>query len=282
MVLIVKDFVSLDFVKNCGWLLIFFEREKQMNETDNKKPIRMGPEEAFKFKCAPGVPCFTNCCQDVTIVLTPYDVLRMKNGLEITSEEFIDKYTVVIHKEKGLIPMVVIKMDDETKKCPFVSEKGCAIYNDRPWPCRMYPLDMNDDGTFGILAKKSLCKGFEEDQQLVIAEWLLEQELPVYDEMNALFTEVTAPLRAEELDIDNPQIFQMTFMALYNLDKFKDFVFNSSFLDRFEVDELTLEKIKRRDIELLKFSFDWIKFGVFGQKLFQVKPEAMPKDDKDT
>ena len=99
--------------------------------------------------------------------------------------------------------------------------------------------------------------------------------------MNALFTEVTAPLRAEELDIDNPQIFQMTFMALYNLDKFKNFVFNSSFLNRFEVDKLTLEKIKRRDIELLKFSFDWIKFGIFGQKLFQVKQEAMPKDDKD-
>jgi Fe-S-cluster containining protein len=250
-----------------------------MNEADKKKPIRMGPEEMFKFKCAPSVPCFTNCCQDVTIVLTPYDVLRMKNGLGISSEEFIDKYTIIINKEKGLIPMVVIKMDDETKKCPFVSEEGCAIYNDRPWPCRMFPLDMNDDGTFGIISKESLCKGFDEDHQMVIAEWLLEQGVPVYDEMNALFTEVTAPLRAEELDIDNPQIFQMTFMALYNLDKFKEFVFKSSFLDRFEVDDVTQEKIKRRDIELLKFSFDWIKFGIFGQKLFQVKPEAMPKDD---
>ena len=123
---------------------------------------------------------------------------------------------------------------------------------------------------------------FAPDLYLKQAAWLLEQGIPVYDEMNALFTEVTAPLRAEELDIDNPQIFQMTFMALYNLDKFKDFVFKSSFLDRFEVDDVTLEKIKRRDIELLKFSFDWIKFGIFGQKLFQVKPEAMPKDDNDT
>jgi len=240
----------------------------------------MGPEEAFKFRCAPGVPCFTNCCQDVTIVLTPYDVLRMKNGLGITAEEFIDKYTVVIQKEKRLIPLVVLKMDEETKKCPFVSEKGCAIYDDRPWPCRMYPLDMNDDGTFGIIAKESLCKGFDEDAQTIIAEWLLGQEIPVYDEMNVLFTQVTAPLRAEELDIDNPKIYQMLFMALYNLDKFKDFVFNSTFLDRFEVDEITIEKIKRRDIELLKFSFDWIKFGIFGQKLFQVKPEAMPDEDK--
>ncbi len=252
-----------------------------MGETNNETPIRMGPDEAFKFNCAPGVPCFTNCCQDVTIVLTPYDVLRMKNGLKISAEEFIDKYTIIVQREKQLIPMVVLKMDEETKKCSFVSDKGCGIYNDRPWPCRMFPLDMNDDGTFGIIVKESLCKGFNEDNQLVVSEWLLEQEVPIFDEMNSLFTEVTAPLRAEELDIDNPQIYQMTFMALYNLDKFKEFIFNSSFLDRFEVDELRIEKIKRLDIELLKFSFDWIKFGIFGQKIFQVRPEAMPKDKKD-
>ncbi len=249
-----------------------------MNETNNKMPIRMEPEQAFKFNCTPGVPCFTQCCQDVTIVLTPYDVLRMKNALEIPAEEFIDKYTIVIQKEKRLIPMVVIKMGEETKKCPFVSEQGCAIYEDRPWPCRMFPLDMNDDGTFGIIAEKSLCQGFKEDQKLVISEWLLEQGIPIYDEMNSLFTEVTSPLRAEDLDIDNPKIYQMTFMALYNLDKFREFIFQSTFLDRFEVDEVTIEKITRRDIELLKFAFDWIKFGIFGQKLFQVKPEAMPKD----
>ena len=240
----------------------------------------MEAEQAFQFNCAPGVSCFTQCCQDVTIVLTPYDVLRMKNALEIPAEQFIDEYTVVIQKEKRLIPMVVLKMDEETKRCPFVSDKGCAIYEDRPWPCRMFPLDMNDDGTFGIIADKSLCQGFMEDQKLVISEWLLEQEVPVYDEMNALFSQVTSPLRAQEPDIDNPKIYQMTFMALYNLDKFRDFVFDSTFLDRFEVDDVTIEKIKRRDIELLKFAFEWIKFGVFGQKLFQVKPEAMPKDDK--
>jgi hypothetical protein len=95
--------------------------------------------------------------------------------------------------------------------------------------------------------------------------------------MNTLFSEITNPLRAQELDIDNPKIYQMTFMALYNLDKFRDFIFKSTFLNRFVVDEGRLEKIKRSDVELLKFSFDWIKFGIFGQKLFQVKQDASPK-----
>ena len=46
------------------------------------------------------------------------------------------------------------------------------------------------------------------------------------------------------------------------------------------VDDLTIEKIKRSDIELLKFAMDWIKFGIFGQKTFQVKPDALSRDER--
>jgi len=95
--------------------------------------------------------------------------------------------------------------------------------------------------------------------------------------MNHLFSQVTSPLKAQELDIDNPNIYQMTFMSLYNLDKFRNFVFKSTFLDRFDIDTVTIEKLKRSDVELLKFAFDWIKFGIFGQKAFQVKESAEPK-----
>ena len=36
----------------------------------------------------------------------------------------------------------------------------------------------------------------------------------MYDEMNQLFAEITTPLKAQELDIDNPKIYKMVFMAL--------------------------------------------------------------------
>ena len=89
--------------------------------------------------------------------------------------------------------------------------------------------------------------------------------------MNTLFSTITSPLQAQDLDIDNPDIGKMVFMALYNLDRFREFVFGSTFLQRFDVDSVRVEKIKRDDLELLKLSIDWIKFGLFGQKLFQVK-----------
>lgn len=231
----------------------------------------MGPDHLFKFNCDPGVSCFTQCCQDVTIVLTPYDVVRLKKGLEISSDEFLEKYTIIITKEKSLIPLVFLKMNKEDKRCPFVSDKGCIVYEDRPWSCRMYPLDMSEDGTFHLITDSSRCGGLDENRQWRIGDWLVDQGIVPYDEMITLFSEITSPLQVKEPDIDNPQITQMTFMALYNLDKFREFVFKSTFLDRFDMDAITIEKIKRNDLELLKFSFDWIKFGLFGQKLFWVK-----------
>ncbi|MBF0432091.1 MAG: YkgJ family cysteine cluster protein [Fibrobacteria bacterium] len=245
-----------------------------MTTEDTKKMLRMEVDQIFQFNCAPGVSCFTKCCQDVTIVLTPYDVIRMKNALGISSEEFIDKYTVIVPKKDKLIPMVVLKMDEESKKCTLVSDKGCGIYADRPWPCRMYPLNLNDDGTYGMIAERSKCKGLDEDAKMKINDWLIGQGVLVYEEMNELFAEITIPLSAQNLDIDNPQIHQMVFMALYNQDKFKDFVFKSSFLKKFVIEDEIIEKIKDDDIELMKFAFDWIKFGILGQKTMWIKAGA--------
>ena len=240
-------------------------------EPSKRQKERMDPEHEFKFNCSPGVSCFTQCCQDITIVLTPYDVLRLKNALSISSDEFLDKYTIILPKENRLIPLVILRMNQEDKRCPLVTTGGCTVYADRPWPCRMFPLDMNDDGTFYHITDSSHCLGLKEEKQWRIYEWLLDQGVVPYDEMNRLFAEITAPLRAQEPSIQNPDIARMVFMALYNIDKFRDFIFESTFLDRFDVDPARIIKIQRSDEELLKFAFDWIKFGIFGQILFKVK-----------
>jgi Fe-S-cluster containining protein len=249
-----------------------------MNEIEEKserrQKERMDTEHAFRFQCGPNVSCFTECCQDVTIALTPYDVLRLKKAVGMSSDAFLDRYTIIIPKKNRLIPLVILKMQEGDKRCAFVSERGCEVYQDRPWPCRMFPLDMNDDGTFSLITDETKCKGLLEESQSRVGEWLLEQGVVPYDEMNTLFSEITSPLRAQETEIENPSIEKMIFMALYNLDRFREFVFQSTFLERFEIDASRIEKIKRSDEELLKFGMDWIKFGVFGQLLFKVKPQT--------
>jgi Fe-S-cluster containining protein len=253
--------------------------EKQTTN-DLEKGLRMEREHQFKFNCHPGVPCFTKCCRDITIVLTPYDVLRLKNALGISSDEFLEKHTLVVPQKKSLIPMVILKMNEDDKKCPFVSDKGCAVYDDRPWSCRMYPLDINDDGTFSLITDKSKCLGLMVKDTWKISDWLLDQKIEPYEEMNEQLSSITTPLNARELDIDNPKIHKMTIMALYNLDKFREFVFKSTFLERLEVEPERIEKIKESDEDLLQFAFDWIKFGLFGKKVFGVKESALKQSNE--
>ena len=244
------------------------------------KKTRLEQTHPFRFNCYPGVSCFTRCCRDVTIVLTPYDVLRLKKGLGISSGEFLDKFAIIIPKKGYLIPLVVLKMKDNDKQCPFVSEEGCNVYGDRPWPCRMYPLNLNDDGTYSLITDASRCLGLNEKDTNKISEWLEKQEIESYEEMNEYLTSLTIQLQSQKLDIENPQIQQMTVMALYNLDRFREFVFKSTFLERLEVEPEIIEKIRNSDVELLKFAFEWLKFGLFGKKVIWVKEGQDKRTDQ--
>jgi hypothetical protein len=70
----------------------------------------------------------------------------------------------------------------------------------------------------------------------------------------------------------------MFFTVCYDLDKFRDFVFQSSFLDKFEIHDDTITKIKEDDVELLLFGYGWLKFALFGENTMTVKKNIL--DDK--
>ena len=76
------------------------------------------------------------------------------------------------------------------------------------------------------------------------------------------------------------QTKKMFFLVSYNLDKFREFVFESSFLDRYDVDKTALNKIKEDEIELLKFGLKWLKWLLFKEGDFKLKPEAGASEQK--
>lgn len=57
---------------------------------------------------------------------------------------------------------------------------------------------------------------------------------------------------------------KMAFMAAYNIDRFRDFIFASTFLKRYRIKQEILTKIKHDDSELLKLGFSWIKYFLWG------------------
>ena len=229
----------------------------------------------FQFSCNPDVKCFTDCCADVTIFLAPYDVVRLKNRLEMTASDFLEKYSYILATSDQMIPVVVLKMDDNEKKsCPFVSEQGCGVYEDRPWPCRMYPLNIHQDESFSIMADAEKCLGLKEQQEMKVIEWIEGQGIFDYQRTLNYYSEITEHPKMKELDVTNTQIKSMIHMALYDMDKFRDFVFKSSFLNIFDLDENFIEQLRVDDSDLLHFGMDWIKFGLFGEPTLTIRDQV--------
>ena len=54
-------------------------------------------------------------------------------------------------------------------------------------------------------------------------------------------------------------------MACFNVDEFKKFIFESTFLSRFNVSRDKIDRLKESDIELMTFGFDWVKFFLTGK-----------------
>ena len=145
-----------------------------MENNENKPqidPVQLGLNSKFIFECHPKVSCFTKCCRGIDIMLTPYDILRMKKRLDLSSEEFLAIYTELKILQKTDLPIVTLKLlDDAEKSCPFVREDGCIIYEDRPTTCRYYPMGVaslshkaEDDKGFYFFLNEPHCFGFKEE-----------------------------------------------------------------------------------------------------------------------
>ena len=247
-------------------------------------PVRLELNSKFQFKCHTDVKCFTKCCRGINIVLTPYDIIRMKNRLGLTSDAFLTLYTVPRMLEKTDLPVVTLKlMDDPEKSCPFVKPEGCLIYSDRPTTCRYYPLGVAslshkegaDDAGFFFFVNEPHCLGFEEEQAWTIAEWRKDQGVDIHDDINAEWTDLVVHKRSFPPNVKLTEKSKaMFFMASYNIDKFREFVFESSFLDRFEVDSQTVAQIREDELELLSFGMKWVKWAFF--KIGDIKLKENP------
>ncbi len=258
---------------------------KQLQEKILGDYPRLGPDDKFKFGCHPGVSCFNRCCGDVNIFLLPYDVLRMKKRLGMTSSDFLEKYAILPVQKDMRTPVVVLRMnDDETKSCPFLTEKGCGIYTDRPWPCRMYPVGLaaskdTPDGwrgqRFYFLMQEEGCQGFEQAKEWTVKQWLDDQGVDEYDEWGEAFKELTLHKFFETGGSLSPERMHMLFVACYDLDKFREFVFQSTLLERFEVDEDLVEEMGYNDETLLRFAFLWLRFSLFGEPTVRAKEDAV-------
>ncbi|MEK6201026.1 MAG: YkgJ family cysteine cluster protein [Desulfobulbaceae bacterium] len=231
---------------------------------------RIEREEPFHFSCHPGIVCFTDCCRQLELALTPYDVLRLKKACGIRSETFLDRYVIIEQEEDETFPRFYLSMvDDGRASCVFVADSGCTVYQNRPGACRAYPMGRavirqadNAMDDFFVLLQESHCHGFREQQGQDAATYSKEQGLLIYNRFNDAMAVLLQHEQIRQGKQFAEQQREQFILALYNLDQFRTLLFAGQIPGATTLDGTSREGLAD-DEALLLYAIDWLKDILF-------------------
>lgn len=249
-------------------------RPLDLNDIEKIPGRHIKPGETFNFRCHAQVACFNRCCRNLNLFLYPYDVLRLKKNLNLDSDLFLDRYVDIVLREGNYFPDVLLKMaEDENRSCSFLAPEGCRVYQDRPDTCRTFPMEKGMIPSNRKASPKlvyffrppEFCLGDREPTVHTPQSWTQDQEAQTFERMTIMWADLKQMFSVDPWKGQGPDGPQgkMAFMAVYNLDRFRKFVFESSFLSRYKVKSANLKKIREDDRQLLLFAFEWIKLFVW-------------------
>lgn len=241
-------------------------------------PLR--DDTSFSFACSPALSCFNACCRDLNQALAPYDILRLKNALRLSSGDFLETFTIRrIGPETGL-PVISLNFDRQTDRiCPFVTPAGCRVYRDRPASCRLYPLARGTSRNRAsgriiehfALIREPHCRGFNHDTAQTARAWMRDQGLEPYNRYNDMFLELISLKNRRGRGRLKPERERLFYMALYDIDSFRELVSQESFGKHPPVDPADLPILEpdliSDEIALFDLAHAWVKKTVFDEPL---------------
>ena len=248
-------------------------------------PNQLDENTVIQFRCHKGIDCFNACCMNIDIILTPYDIIRLKQRLGISSTEFLRQYTEPFEFAKNSVAGVKLKPVEGGTACQFVADEGCSVYADRPTACRYYPVgllstrrqDENVDRASYALVREDHCHGHFEDRRLTIAEYRKEQGLEEYDGRGRAWRQQILKVKSA-----GPYIGQMSktslrffFMASYDIDRFREFIKSDGFSATYDVDPETMAELLEDDIALMAFGDRMIRQIMYAEKTIPMKQDAL-------
>ena len=205
-------------------------------------------------------------CRDLDLALSPYDALRLRCALRMSSGEFLRKHAVISAMPVGGFPEVMLKMTgDEFKSCPFVSDRGCTVYADRPGACRVYPLGrgagVGESGEIVeqyVLVQEAHCRGLEEEQTWTVDGYLADQGMPDYIAFDDRYMQLIHRWNLNGAPLSRSQ-FGSVFMAMYRPDRFPDFS-GQEHLKALSAGE---DEMLDQEEKLLESGFEWLNRELF-------------------
>ncbi len=247
-------------------------------------PVRLNADDKIQFNCHKGIACFNACCKNIDITLTPYDIVRLKNRLGMTSYEFLATRTTRFEMDAHGVPGVKLRTQNGSSACQFLTEDGCSVYPDRPTACRYYALgtvSMRKVGTsseedFYFVVKEDHCLGHQEPKVQTVREYREEQGVDRYDEANKEWRQIVLKKRSCGPTVGKPSARSLDFFYLcsYDVDGLREFVKSHGFYEVFDFDDAAIRELMDDEIALMQFGFRLLKQVLFGEMTIALKHDA--------
>ena len=243
--------------------------------------------KSIQFQCRKGIACWNACCSNIDISLTPYDILRLKQRLGITSNDFLLHYTLPYEMEQNGIAGVKLRPVENGTACRFMTPEGCSVYDDRPTACRYYPVallsmrkqDEYTDTQSYALVKEEHCLGHNEPRSITIDAYRKEQGLEKYDELARGWRQLILKKKSSGPSVGKPskRSLQLYFMVCYDLDTFRSFMTSDGFNELYDLPADETKEILADDTALMLFGFRFLRQVLFGENSIALKQAAAEK-----
>ncbi|MCI0330712.1 MAG: YkgJ family cysteine cluster protein [candidate division Zixibacteria bacterium] len=219
-----------------------------------KEPL--GPDSRFKFSCDADGRCCTNR-KNEPIILSSYDVLRLRKRLGMKTRDFLKEYTYMTFGSDSQLPVALLKTKEgeKTQPCVFLKKGLCGVHEDKPLRCRLYPLGriMADDGTsyFFLQNVPSYCQ-VGRGKEWTLEEYLKESEIESFTDWS---DRLLVPLL--EMDFEKykalPLIEKVRLASfMYDFDFWVDDAIKEGFVQGPPTDEMYMEFVEQATIHFIE------------------------------
>lgn len=216
----------------------------------------LDPEAAFTFSCSEA--CMGRCCNNITILLDPWDIEVMARHLELAGQEFFGRYCQM-ELEKGMGWPMVWLAHAQSGNCAFMLPDGkCSIYPARSRNCRTYPLgravryvreggEKSMEQRIFMVDRMDFCLGHRSTRSWTVREWFEDAGAGVYYSMSDQYAQLV-DYAVRELNAPawmNSGVVKMMMPFLYAPELLRSKI-------GLGVEQLTHEEFHRRRLQALQ------------------------------